>query len=736
MDRRCSGVVFLVVLLAAVQILGCHSGSGTAPLAVFTTSLPNGSVNTPYSAMLEAVGGTPPYTWSQVSGGAMPAGVTVSSTGVFIGTPTTAGSFGPYVFKVADSASHIAQSTNLTVKISASSLSITTASLPNGNVGTAYSVTLTATGGKSPYSWSLTSGGALPPGLSISSAGVISGTPTTAGAYGPYVFTVTDATATTATSGQLTITVTGTATAVCAPVGKEAALTSATPYAFLLKGTDGSGNPIDIAGSFTPNGTGGVTYAAADYNGFSDGPEPLAVNLAASSYSFGSSGQGCLYLAFSGLASADVLKKPAAAGSHSAPAVAIGTRNIKRPAIVAVPVANVQFSFYLGGFNGTVYNTGRIIESDNTNGKGTNAAGFIYLQTPAAFALTSFQSNYVFGVDGWTSTAPGVVRTAMAGTFTNASGTLSAGYADLNSGGSASGELTGGYGTLANTTIDSTTGRGTGSYFATTPSGQLTFDFVFYVLNGSDFILISNDLASSGSTTPLLAGRVLASNAIDGATPLNGYYLLASQGLQASGTTVGNIAKLGTINFTGTGAIPTATIYSNLAGTFATNQYPGSSYTVEAASGRASITGLTASPPVVYLTNGTSDDGITGFLVGTDAQASSGVIVTQSAAAPSYSTASISGIYGAGTAEDVDGLNGAFLGGFNFDGTGGYTVLSSLVTGTAANVPSLGSISVNTDGSGNLDGGKFPLVTNGTVLFAIPNSGDPLLFVFNEGTLP
>jgi hypothetical protein len=60
---------------------------------------------------------------------------------------------------------------------------ITTTSLPAGNVSVAYSATVTATGGKTPYTWSI-SVGALPPGLTIApSTGVISGTPTTPGTY-------------------------------------------------------------------------------------------------------------------------------------------------------------------------------------------------------------------------------------------------------------------------------------------------------------------------------------------------------------------------------------------------------------------------------------------------------------------------------------------------------------------------------------------------------------------------
>jgi large repetitive protein len=737
MDRRYSCALLVAVVVASVSILGCHGG-GTPVLAVFTTSLPNGTVNTPYSTTVEGAGGTQPYTWSQVSGGAMPPGLTFSAAGVIGGTPTKAGSFGPYVFKVVDANSDFAESGGMTIKIASNSLSVTTTTLPNGVVDVGYSTKLAASGGTPPYSWAVTSGGLLPPGLSLGSGGTISGTPTTAGSYGPYVFTVTDANSTTAQSGQLSITVTGTPVAACTSFGNEAALTSGTPYGFLLKGTDGTGNPIYIAGSFTPDGTGGITAAAADYNRFSDGPQSLQVNLANSSYAFGSSAQGCLYLAFSGLASATPSEKEPPADSHLVPAVATRTRKIKKPATVAVPVSSVQFSFYLSGFDGTVYNTGRIIESDNTSGTGTNAAGFIHVQTPADFALTALQTNYAFGVDGWASTASGVLRTAMAGTFTNTAGTLSAGFVDLDTGGTASGEQTGGYGTLMNTTIDTTTGRGTGSFFTTSTTGKLTYDFVFYILNGSDLILLSSDLASSSSTTPLLVGRALVSTAAYPATPLNGYYLLASHGLQTLGIAIGNIAEIGTLNATSTGAIPTATIYSNYAGTYATNQYPGSSYTVEAASGRTVLFNGSnlSSLPVVYLTASGADDGIAGFLVGTDAQSSSGVLVLQTAATPSFSTASVTGNYAASTAEDVDGSNGAFLGGFTFNGSGAYTLISSLVTGSLTNVPAAGSILINSDGSGNLQGGKFPLVTNGTVIFAIPNTGDPLLYVFTQGAIP
>ena len=236
-------------------------------------------------------------------------------------------------------------------------------------------------------------------------------------------------------------------------------------------------------------------------------------------------------------------------------------------------------------------------------------------------------------------------------------------------------------------------------------------------------------------TAPLLAGRALASDAAYSSESLSGYYLLASQGLVAGGSTIGNSAAIGTMNATGTGAIPTATVYSNLAGSYASNQYSNSSYSVETASGRVSVTGLTATPTVMYLINGSADDGIAGFLVGTDTEASSGEIIRQSARLQNYVLANISGNFAASEAEAVDGRNGAFLTSFTFTGNGGYTVTPQL-SGSMTNLPHLGMISIRADGSGNLDGGRFPFVTNGGALFAIPESDDPSLLVFAEYTSP
>jgi uncharacterized protein (TIGR03437 family) len=90
-------------------------------------------------------------------------------------------------------------------------LSIATGgTLPPATLNTAYATTLAATGGTTPYAW--TSAGTLPPGVAISSSGVIAGTPTASGVYG-FTATVTDATnATSSQAFTLAVNSTGTQT--------------------------------------------------------------------------------------------------------------------------------------------------------------------------------------------------------------------------------------------------------------------------------------------------------------------------------------------------------------------------------------------------------------------------------------------------------------------------------------------------------------------------------------------
>lgn len=167
---------------SASQNLTLYVNSGT--LTISQNSLPPAVQSSPYAGSIAATGGIPPYQWALVSTGND--GLTIgSTTGAVTGTPTAAGNFMLTVTVTDVSGASFTAVVSLFV---ATPIEVGTTSLPAGTVGVAYSQILLAGGGVSPYSWNLVAGaGALPPGLSLSTAGTLSGTPT---ANGTSTFTV------------------------------------------------------------------------------------------------------------------------------------------------------------------------------------------------------------------------------------------------------------------------------------------------------------------------------------------------------------------------------------------------------------------------------------------------------------------------------------------------------------------------------------------------------------------
>src|SRR6202040_1091027 len=118
-------------------------------------------------------------TW-KVTTGTLPAGLALSAAGVISGTPTAAGVSAITVTATDSTAAPLTatKTASLSITITVQPVSITTTTLPGGLVNVAYaSTTLTAVGGTAPYTFKVTIG-ALPAGLVLSTAGVISGTPT------------------------------------------------------------------------------------------------------------------------------------------------------------------------------------------------------------------------------------------------------------------------------------------------------------------------------------------------------------------------------------------------------------------------------------------------------------------------------------------------------------------------------------------------------------------------------
>ena len=239
----------------ATRSLSITVSAALPPLTIATTALPGGYVDEPYSENLAASGGTGSYTWTQTSG-TLPGGLTLSAAGGIAGTPQATGTF-DFTVQVASGSKTASKPFSIVIGAALPDVAITTTSpLPDGTVGTAYSKQLSATGGDgSTYDWSVVSGlGGS--GLSLSSAGLVSGTPTAAGAV---TFTVRVTSYSKTTTKQFTITV--------APGAVNITTTSLTdgtvnvPYSRTLQATGGAG-----PGTFTWSISGGALPAWLSLN--------------------------------------------------------------------------------------------------------------------------------------------------------------------------------------------------------------------------------------------------------------------------------------------------------------------------------------------------------------------------------------------------------------------------------------------------------------------------------------
>ena len=145
-----------------------------AAVTINTSSpLPGATPGSVYSLQLAASGGVGPYNWTAAS---LPSWLTLTSAGFLTGTPPSGGTV-TFSATVTDSQGHAA-SGSFVLPVNVSLTIGNSSPLPTAVVGTSYSLQFTASGGGGYYSWAPST---LPQWLTLSSSGLLSGTPPSAG---------------------------------------------------------------------------------------------------------------------------------------------------------------------------------------------------------------------------------------------------------------------------------------------------------------------------------------------------------------------------------------------------------------------------------------------------------------------------------------------------------------------------------------------------------------------------
>ena len=159
-----------------------------AGLIITTTTLPTGTVNVSYppSGFSSTLTSSPDADYWSYSGNFPPGLSLTQSTGEISGTPILAGNYNFTAYAVSGTS---AASRDLSILILSSLSIISPATLPTGKVNTNYTPYTLAANVSSGVTWTIINGDISQFGLSLSSSGVISGTPTKA-TNGAYSFTV------------------------------------------------------------------------------------------------------------------------------------------------------------------------------------------------------------------------------------------------------------------------------------------------------------------------------------------------------------------------------------------------------------------------------------------------------------------------------------------------------------------------------------------------------------------
>jgi uncharacterized repeat protein (TIGR03803 family) len=317
-----------------------------APIKISPATLPNGTAGLAYSQTLLASGGLGTLTFSTLAG-TLPKGLVLSSTGVISGTPST---LGTYTFTVLAGESLGDSSSQSYTVIIGPPITITTTTLADGAAGTPYLQAISATGGMGVIVFNLTSG-TLPTGLTLSTAGVLAGTPTSPGQYS-FTVTATDSIGTTATYAY-SLSVPAGLSQYLVTVQGSGTVQAGSLFAVSVQAADQYGDPIH---NYT--GPAGVTASVSPPSAASSFPITVPINGLGQGFFLASLKQAGSYTitvssgSFSGSTTTPVI---VTAGPPSR--VAFAAQPLSTPTGVALPAVTIQI---LDAY-------GNVVTSDNSD---------------------------------------------------------------------------------------------------------------------------------------------------------------------------------------------------------------------------------------------------------------------------------------------------------------------------------------------------------------------------------
>ncbi len=458
--------------------------ANAGPLSISSAALPGGTAGVPYSQALGATGGLQPYSWSLVTAGTLPQGLSLNASGTVSGTTTIPGTF-MFGVKVIDTAGAMATAT-ASLTIQPAPLTITTQTLPSGVNGIDYpQQQLAASGGVSPYTFALATGSSLPPGMVLSSAGVVSGVPTATGTFMVGV-TITDS-AKTQTSATFSLTI--------RPLTPDLILTAGS-LAFALSSPAGSTPAPQAVGVQSTVPTQPITYTvsvspAAPWLAIANGtttPDSITASLTSAALSLS---PGTYQTTITATCTSN------ACNTHTQTVLVTLT----------VTVAPPQLSIVTGLLSFATTNTalGTLSQSINVQNAGGGSLGFATISCEASFCTAGPPPSSVGGGASATiavtvdpsQLSPGFYRTQV---DIATSGGVGSVPVTLFIAANATATLAPA-GTLFNTPAGSAPGNTSGSFLVNVNS-TTPVNFSAVVTTGASFLTLQTTSGSASSTQP------------------------------------------------------------------------------------------------------------------------------------------------------------------------------------------------------------------------------------------